>query len=226
MDWYQEARRIKQRLESGIDDEINAYLDKGTVSAVETRNLIEVSWTQNDDNKMHRIGGPAFIRAYKHGSWDIAWFEDGLHHRIDGPAIMSKDLESWYFQGKSHRTDGPAFVHKSHNGAFLQRIWSQHGERYREGDLPTEENRHTKMWHNRKGKLHRDGGPAYVSSNQEIWYQNNKIHREDGPAFKHHNNDFFYLENTRLTEEKYWQKIQLLQIERGKKEIRRVVFTG
>jgi hypothetical protein len=40
----------------------------------------------------------------------VIYFQDGLSHREDGPAIQWKDGNGkfWYRHGKSHRTDGPA----------------------------------------------------------------------------------------------------------------------
>lgn len=37
-------------------------------------------------------------------------------------------------------------------------------------------------WKDELGRLHRDGGPAYLENGSEAWYQHGKLHREDGPA--------------------------------------------
>lgn len=37
------------------------------------------------------------------------WSEDGLYHRLDGPAIVYKNgSKMWYLKGDLHRIDGPA----------------------------------------------------------------------------------------------------------------------
>ena len=37
------------------------------------------------------------------------WYSNGLHHRINGPAVIWKNGdEEWFVNGKRHRTDGPA----------------------------------------------------------------------------------------------------------------------
>ncbi len=60
-------------------------------------------WRQND--KLHRIDGPAIIGAngYK------AWYQNGKPHRLNGPATIFADGgKSWYQNDKLHRIDGPA----------------------------------------------------------------------------------------------------------------------
>lgn len=37
------------------------------------------------------------------------WFKNGLHHRLDGPAIeWESGTKYWYKDGLKHREDGPA----------------------------------------------------------------------------------------------------------------------
>ena len=38
------------------------------------------------------------------------------------------------------------------------------------------------VYKNKKGKLHREDGPALIRSDVKLWYINGKLHREDGPA--------------------------------------------
>ena len=41
----------------------------------------------------------------------------------------------------------------------------------------------TNRWYNDHGKLHREDGPAIVTSDGHYcWYRNGKLHREDVPA--------------------------------------------
>jgi len=41
-----------------------------------------------------------------------------------------------------------------------------------------------KHWYNSNGDLHREDGPAKVSSNDKFWYQNGNLSRDDGPAIE------------------------------------------
>lgn len=45
---------------------------------------------------------------------DKEWFQNGLYHREDGPAIECfNGTKYWIINGKSHREDGPAIVYAS-----------------------------------------------------------------------------------------------------------------
>jgi hypothetical protein len=42
------------------------------------------------------------------------WHENGVLHRIDGPALIdSNGTKQWFLQGKLHRTDGPAIEYSN-----------------------------------------------------------------------------------------------------------------
>lgn len=57
--------------------------------------------------------------------------ENGLLHRVDGPAIeWNNGDKSYFLNGMRHRTDGPAMV--SHNGVFA---WYLDGEVYSKKDF-------------------------------------------------------------------------------------------
>lgn len=59
----------------------------------------------NKKGQLHRIGGPAVIRA--DGAEE--WYLNGNMHRDDGPAVIEPNgYEAWYKDDKMHRTDGPA----------------------------------------------------------------------------------------------------------------------
>ena len=60
---------------------------------------------KNDEDKLHRIDGPAYERYDGSKYW---WINDKLH-RIDGPAVESiNNHKTWYLNGKCHRLEGPA----------------------------------------------------------------------------------------------------------------------
>ena len=50
---------------------------------------------------------------------------------------------------------------------------------------PTTDAVGTTRWHNTKGQLHREGGPAVEQANgTQGWYLNGQPHREGGPAYR------------------------------------------
>lgn len=94
---------------------------------------------------------------------DIFWIKNGMIHRDDGPARVTKyGGKQWYVNDKRHRIDGPAVE------------WTGTKE----------------WWFN--GVMHRDDGPAYESVHGEstyktgvkIWVCMGQIHRLDGPAIE------------------------------------------
>jgi len=76
------------------------------------------------------------------------WYQNGILHRIDGPAVEHFDgTKEWFVNGKLHREDGPAIEHSDGSKAFylfgekiknekvykasssiLQFIWLKHGK--------------------------------------------------------------------------------------------------
>jgi hypothetical protein len=47
------------------------------------------------------------VRVLKSGSQ--SWYQKGMLHREDGPAIILEDgTKMWWFNGQLHREDGPA----------------------------------------------------------------------------------------------------------------------
>ena len=60
-------------------------------------------WFQN--GMFHRLDGPAV--EYSDGS--KGWYQNGMRHRLDGPAIeYPNGTKEWYQNDKRHRLDGPA----------------------------------------------------------------------------------------------------------------------
>ncbi len=52
----------------------------------------------NAEGKFHRLKGPAQVFA----NHDALWFQNGVLHREDGPAMISNQFKSkaWYWYGK------------------------------------------------------------------------------------------------------------------------------
>ena len=60
-------------------------------------------WYQN--GLRHRLDGPAI----EHSNGDKVWYQEGKLHRLDGPAVDCDNGDKfWYQNYKLHRLDGPA----------------------------------------------------------------------------------------------------------------------
>jgi hypothetical protein len=67
-------------------------------------------------------------------AYNETWFMDGKHHRIDGPAMISRcpvtgaiTYEAWFQHGKLHRVDGPALIkRKPDTGRVYYSVWFEH----------------------------------------------------------------------------------------------------
>ena len=65
------------------------------------------------------------------------WFDDGLWHREEGPAVIdwqpdgTKSAESWHLKGELHRLGGPAITSWWENSRPRVEIWFKHGTRHR-----------------------------------------------------------------------------------------------
>ena len=67
----------------------------------------------------------------------------GLHHRENGPAIITYDgTKMWYINGKLHREDGPAYENYNSYNA-----WWINGERHREDGPAIELSNGTERWY-------------------------------------------------------------------------------
>src|ERR1700760_2897730 len=73
---------------------------------------------------LHRVGGPALTFTSRNGIVvEEKFYKDGKLHRLDGPAVISRDpyngaitVEEWYRDGSLHREDGPARVQRNPDG--------------------------------------------------------------------------------------------------------------
>lgn len=60
----------------------------------------------------------------------------------------------------------------------------------------------------RNGRVHRDGGPAYINPGKTVqWRKHGMLHREDGPAHKWDDGKIeFWLFNRRFFSRKEWKR--------------------
>lgn len=77
----------------------------------------------NDQGVPHCDDGPA--RVINTGRYTlISYFQNGLLHRDDGPAVIAGNgsLREWYQHGVRHRTDGPAVEYDD-----FEEFWDKSG---------------------------------------------------------------------------------------------------
>ncbi len=140
----------------------------------------------------------------------------GLLHRLDGPALYSKDVRSqlitsggisheeivygWCINGLLHRLDGPASytTTKKFYSDEPHKIISVHN---------------MEMWYD-NGLLHRIGGPAITdeSTNFKEWWQNGKLHRLDGPARISNSVKYYFINGCELSYEMFTEYKKLLEL--------------
>ena len=53
------------------------------------------------------------------------WYQNGLLHRTDGPALIYEDVQFWYQNGWRHRVDGPAEI-----WTVGEHYWYLEGQQY------------------------------------------------------------------------------------------------
>ena len=81
------------------------------------------------------------VRVY--GNGDKHWYQNGINHRTDGPAIEDVDGDKyWYQNGNLHRTDGPAVEY-----ADGSKYWYQNGQRHRTDGPASEYADGRKYWY-------------------------------------------------------------------------------
>jgi len=104
------------------------------------------------------------------------WFYEGKFHRINAPAVETKDYIKYYTNGILNRLDGPTIIYKNGYTAWIV-----------------------------NDEYHRLDGPALITSEgNQYWHVNGKLHRTDGPAIIHEDNrKEYYLNNIKLTEEEF-----------------------
>jgi len=83
------------------------------------------------------------------------------------------------------------------------------GKYHSKNDLPAIEYANGEKYWFWYGELHRENGPAWISSNgNKKWYANGKLHRLDGPAFELANGKkYWFIEGKKYTEEEFKQQI-------------------
>jgi len=112
----------------------------------------------------------------------------GEKHRTDGPAVETlSGHKSWWINGK--KLTEQQFLAKTQDSSMIV----ENG---------------VEIWRNKKGEIHRTGGPAIkLADGTEKWLQKGKYHRLDGPAVEYPNGaKSWYLNGKKLTEQEFLDK--------------------
>lgn len=174
-----------------MDDEglLHSYNDKPALVLKNKKGqVLKVAWYKH--GLYHRECKPALIkitRRYNNNGISLniitCYYKDGwLHSYNDKPAIIDREQEVqrfvWYTNGLHIRHKKPALVIKK-NGVIKYQQWTTN-EGVRVFRLYDNK---SKIYFNRlTGQIHRDDGPAVVTTRHSIWYKNEKIHNDFGPA--------------------------------------------
>ena len=201
-EWYVSGRRHRLDGPAVIIFDVDKY---GKTS------IVRQEWWVH--GKLHREDGPAIYAANNRGYCPViigsdirrllnidgyevtqssGWYKNGKLHREDGPAVslsmrLQENVEIWYKDGKIHNDNNPAVT--SVKQTTILSIWYKKNNIHRDGDLPawitesSSTNSKVLKWY-KKGYLHRETGPAELSSYGEFaWYKNGFLHRDgDLPA--------------------------------------------
>ena len=120
-------------MEEAYKELVNAFGERGLVKRdkyQDVRDIAEEDEQQqpkdveykNDEGKLHRLDGPAYIGV----DGTKSWYQNGLKHRTDGPAVEFADgSKEWYVNGQRHRVDGPAY-----EGASGSKEWWVEDKQY------------------------------------------------------------------------------------------------
>lgn len=170
----QEARfRCQSKIKKQEALELEAH--KAAGGTVTTSEGFEL-WFLKDE--FHRDNGP----AYK-AKDEIGWYQNGVLHRVGGPALVSAvEGEEWFVNGNRHRDDGPAIIKP--NGDME---WWLNNTRHKLDGPSVLDADGGEFWY-KDNVYHRVGAPAVVQPGfYEEWYLEGELHREDGPAIVHLN---------------------------------------
>jgi hypothetical protein len=76
--------------------------------AVVIEELDEKQWYKHGQRHRAEHLGPAWSKGTPY--WD-AYYNSGVLHRVNGPAMINPHVEKWYQFNERHRADGPAVEH-------------------------------------------------------------------------------------------------------------------
>ena len=146
---------------------------------------------KDENNRYHREDGPAII--YNNGSKE-QWYKHGLLHKEDGPAVIDKDgTKKWYLNGIEYSKK-----------EFEKEICI-------ELKYPRTDPLGNQVWRNKKGKYHREDGPAVIDKDgTKKWYLNGIRHNLNGPAVIY-NDGFkeYWIDGEEFTKEQFEEIINV-----------------
>jgi len=142
-----------------------------------------------DDKPVNKIG------------FDKYWYEDGIPHRVNGPAKIIWDVEYYYYNGKYYRENGPSIVMPDGSEYYID------GNQFKRDDGPAATViiantcynrlkqplndrifRHSPKLYEVMSKLKLISKPYEMLPGEYVvkyWFKNNRIHRDnDLPAIE------------------------------------------
>lgn len=138
---------------------------------------------------IHCKAGPAITIMQNGRPICYKWYQNGVKHRENGPAVVSNRKDRykrvWYTHGKMHRKKLPARITVC--GSLYIKEWCSDGVLHRIGApayIATTNGIITEQRWYLHGKQHRVGEPAVIKYNlrgnviEKIWMENDQIHRE------------------------------------------------
>ncbi|TFD37035.1 hypothetical protein E3T37_12620 [Cryobacterium sp. TMT2-10] len=110
----------------------------------------------------------------------VSYLRSGKRHRLDGPARSGGGMEWWYWDGMPHRDDGPARITKHYRGTAD--TYRHIPPRRAGAESPLGKWQLAEFWYTH-GLLNRFDGPAIRwEDGTEEWFSQNRRHRVGGPA--------------------------------------------
>lgn len=142
--------------------------------------------------KIHREDGPAYIQAnikrYYLDGKNISEEEFTIKNKQKSKILTNKDYETMPFNE----------IYKEY----------KNGDKDSEGNTIFIGNDFKKCWTNFDNKFNKLIGPATVyPDGTKIWYKHGKIHREDGPAYITSTDTWFYLNDILLSEQQFNERM-------------------
>lgn len=135
------------------------YIDMQHSDLVKVVSENVTKWVHPETKQPHSIDDkPAMVFDRPNGCKSERWFNNGVRHRIGGPAMIDCEADGtvtgewWIVNGKMHREDGPSVIVLHEDGTSVQ-VWHLHD------------------------KLHRLDGPAVTNSDGsfEWWIDGQEI---------------------------------------------------
>ena len=140
-------------------------------------------WSDGNNN-IHNESGPGVVMYSMDENrtprvLQVQYWQNGVVHRDDGPAVIHPRQIEYYQNGKLHRSNAPAVI-----SDMGDQIWYVDGLLHREDGPAIIESNGDRYWAH-MGYLHRDDGPAIIDGNtgNKLYYRHGYQFHPDQPEF-------------------------------------------